>query len=80
MSWQARELGINIDALKREGNHISDGWIGTARAANRYNVSTQTIYRYVYAGKVDSRKQAGRLWVHEADLKRLFGDTPSKAQ
>ncbi len=79
MSWQARELGINLDNLKRESNQISDAWIGTARAANTYNVSTQTIYRYVYASKVDSRKQGGRLWIFEPDLKRLFGDTPGKA-
>lgn len=80
MSWQAKELGINLDDLKREISQSSDDWLGTARAANRYHVSTQTIYRYAHSGKAQSRKQGGRLWIFEPDLKRLFGDTPSKAQ
>lgn len=80
MTWQARALGIELDDLKREGNQISDDWLGTARAANRYLVSTQTIYRYVHSGKVQARKQGGRLWIFEPDLKRLFGDTPEQRQ
>jgi len=76
VSWQARELGINLDALKRERHNVEDDWLGTATAANRYRVSTQTIYRYVHAGKVASRKQGGRLWISETDLIRLF-DTPT---
>jgi hypothetical protein len=75
MSWQARELGIDLDALKREARGIDDDWIGTAVAANRYHVSTQTIYRYAHAGKVASRKQAGRLWISQNDLADLL-DTP----
>lgn len=73
MSWTARELGIDLDALKRERFNLDDDWIGTAVAANRYHVSTQTIYRYVQAGKLASRKQAGRLWISETDLARVLG-------
>jgi excisionase family DNA binding protein len=73
LTWQARELGINLDALKREAHSIDDDWLGTAVAANRYHVSTQTIYRYVEAGKLAARKQGGRLWVSETDLKRHLG-------
>ena len=76
MSWTAELLGIDLDALKRERFHLEDDWIGTATAANRYHVSTQTIYRYATAGKIASHKKGGKLWVSDYDLHQIFYDTP----
>jgi hypothetical protein len=76
MSWTAEALGIDLDALKRERFGLDDDWIGTARAANRYYVSTETIYRYARTGKISSKKEFGRLWVSNYDLSRIFSDTP----
>jgi hypothetical protein len=75
VSWQAKELGIDLDALKRERFGLEDDWIGTATAANRYHVSTQTIYRYADSNKIASRKQAGKLWVSDYDLSVIFSPT-----
>ena len=79
MSWQAKELGIDLDTLKREMYNMSDDWIGVARAANRFNVSTQTIYRYVAAKKLISEKNHGRLWLSVADLNRVFANNKAQA-
>lgn len=77
MSWTARELGIDIEALKRERFHLGDEWIGTAVAANRYHVCTETIYRYARSNKIASKKEGGRLWVSDYDLHVIFSrDTP----
>ena len=77
MSWTARELGIDIEALKRERFNLADDWIGTAKAASTYHVCTETIYRYARAGKIASKKEAGRLWVSNYDLHVIFSrDTP----
>ena len=75
MSWTAELLGIDLDALKRERFGLDDDWIGTNTAANRYNVSTQTIYRYANSNKIASKKEAGKLWVSNYDLKAIFTAT-----
>jgi DeoR/GlpR family transcriptional regulator of sugar metabolism len=80
MSWQAKELGIDLDALKREAHRMGDDYIGVAVAANRYNVSTQTIYRYITDRKLIAITKGGRLWLSESELRRVFARRRAEQQ
>lgn len=71
MSWQARELGIDLDKLQRE--RPAGSWLGIAETAKASYVSTQTVYRAIQAGKIQAIKDQGRWLVLVDDADRLWG-------
>jgi excisionase family DNA binding protein len=59
----------HVDALcHQEERHLS---MTVAEAADVLGVSTQTIYNYIYAGKLRARRPADRYILRERDVAAL---------
>lgn len=71
MSWQARELGIDLDKLQRE--RPAGSWVMIGSAAKAHNVCRNTVYRAIIAGKVQGIKEDGLWFVLAEDCHRLWG-------
>jgi excisionase family DNA binding protein len=54
---------------RRESKRFTD--MTVAEAADALGVSTQTIYNYIYAGKLRARRPADRYILRERDVTNL---------
>lgn len=57
----------------RDTHSIAQGYTAmtVAEAADALGVSTQTIYNYIYAGKLRARRPADRYILRERDVANL---------